>query len=81
MMRALKFITHSAAAAAAAGALVLGSAGIASANVVRDLYVTETGCQIAGGAGFSLGEWTVWSCVPTPVEGDNEPWYRLITDR
>lgn len=51
------------------------------ANVVRGLYVTETACQIAGGAGFSRGEWTVWTCVPTPVEGDDEPWYRLITDR
>lgn len=56
-----------------------GAGGKGSVITARNLYVSETGCELAGGWGAWLGQWTFWWCEPRSVPDDDRPWYQLWT--
>jgi hypothetical protein len=45
----------------------------------RGLYVSQTGCEIAGEWGWIFGDWNYFECIQEMPPGDDEPWYRLYT--
>jgi len=45
----------------------------------RGLYVSQTGCEIAGEWGWIFGDWNYFECIQETPPGDDEPWYRLYT--
>ncbi|MGB8381637.1 MAG: hypothetical protein WCG47_10370 [Dermatophilaceae bacterium] len=52
---------------------------VAPAVTKRNIYISETACNIAGWWGYFWGGWTFYWCVQRSVPGDDRPWYQLYT--
>ena len=48
-------------------------------QTARNIYITQTACQIAGWWGTVTRAWTAYTCYPVHLSGDPDPWYRLYT--
>jgi hypothetical protein len=48
-------------------------------STARNVYVTQTACQIAGWWGWVTRAWAVYTCYPRYFSGDPDPWYQLYT--
>jgi len=60
----------------------VGSAVVApaaSTPTARNIYVSETACEIAGAVGYAFGAWAFYWCQARTVPGDDAPWYQLWT--
>ena len=60
-------------------ATLVPAAVVQPSNVRRGIYLTLTGCRIAGWAGILTFRWTVFTCAPEILGTDT--WYRLYTDK
>lgn len=45
----------------------------------RGLYVSLTGCEIAGEWGVIWSDWSNFECLEETPPGEDAPWYRLYT--
>ena len=62
--------------------LPAGAAQAAPASgspTARNIYISETACEIAGAVGYAFGGWTFYWCQARTVPGDDELWYQLWT--
>ena len=54
------------------------TSGVVPSLTKRNIYVSETGCELAGAWGEFWRAWTSWFCTPRFFPDDPEgPWYQL----
>ena len=56
------------------------TSGIVPSWTARNIYVSETACDLAGTVGQLFGGWTLWVCSPRFFPDDPDPWYQLYTN-